>query len=375
MNEAVVAFREAYGTEPEGVWAAPGRVNLIGEHTDYNDGFVLPFALEQTVTVAAAPWEGAPDGALEVSSLRAPGERVGVPPDAEPGSVPGWAAYPAGVLWALRDAGHKIGAARLVVGSDLPDGAGLSSSAALECATALALTGLAGIALPGAELARLAQRAENVFVGMPCGILDQSASLLSTAGHLLLLDTRDLGVRQVPFAADGLELLLVDTRVKHSLVDGEYAARRASCEEAARRLGVRALRDAGDLSALTDPVLLRRARHVVGENARVERVVALLEAGRAAGIGPLLTASHVSLRDDFEVSCPELDAAVAAALAAGALGARMTGGGFGGSVIALVPADAVAEVAAAVALAFAERGWAEPHCRTVTPSAGARRVR
>jgi galactokinase len=289
--------------------------------------------------------------------------------------VPGWAAYPAGVLWALREAGHAVGGARLVFDSDLPDGAGLSSSAALECATALALTGLAGIELPRAELARIAQQAENAFVGMPCGILDQSASLLSAEGHLLFMDTRTLATRLIPFTPAGLALMLIDTRATHSLVDGEYAARRASCEDAARALGVPALRDAGDLSALTDPLLRRRARHVVSENARVEQTVALAEEGRTAEIGPLLTASHLSLRDDFEVSCPELDVAVEAALAAGALGARMTGGGFGGSVIALIPSDRSIAVDHEVCKTFATRGWTPPHIQLVNPGAGAHRLR
>ena len=258
----------------------------------------------------------------------------------------------------------------------MPRGAGLSSSASLECATAGALLALAGAELPLRDVALLAQHAENDFVGMPCGVMDQFASTHARAGHLLLLDTRSLEVRHIPFdlAADGLSLLVVDTRAPHQLVDGEYAARRASCEEAARLLGVPALRDVVDLdsalAALDDDVLRRRVRHVVTENGRVLDVVDLLESGDVRAIGPLLTASHVSLRDDYEVSCRELDLVVDTALAAGALGARMTGGGFGGSAIALVDSGSVEHVRDEILAAFSAAGLTGPAFVDAEPGDG-----
>jgi galactokinase len=366
-------FRTAYGRDPDGVWHAPGRVNLIGEHTDYNDGLVLPFALAQGVTVAAA---ARGDGVVELRSLQEP-EAVTVR-DPRPGSVTGWAAYAAGVAWALREAGHGVGGASLLIDADLPRGAGLSSSAALECAVGVALCELSGLEVPRPELARIAQRAENDFVGMPCGILDQSASLMCTDGHALLLDCRSGASSQVPLALDGLAVLVIDTRAAHELLDGGYASRRAACEKAAGLLGLPALRDVGDLAAalarLPDPEVRRRTRHVVTENHRVEAAVGLLRRGAVAEVGALLTASHLSLRDDFEVSWPEADVAVQEAVRAGARGARMVGGGFGGSVIALVPADRVDRVTDAVRSAYDTRAWQPPRFLNATPSPGARRL-
>jgi galactokinase len=361
-----------------GVWLAPGRVNLIGEHTDYNDGFALPLAVPQRVLCTAAP---RPDGLLAVVSAQAPDERVTVPvADLRPGAVTGWAAYPAGVLWALREGGHPVGGLDLALDGDVPLGAGLSSSHALECAVALACTDLFGLGLDRLALARVVQRAENDFVGAPTGLMDQLASLFGRAGHALLLDTRALTVEPVPLdlAGHGLALLVIDTRAPHALADGGYADRRRACEKAAAALGLPSLREAtlADLAALPEEVARRRVRHVVTENARVLAVADLLRAGAdPREAGPALTASHVSLRDDYEVSCPELDAAVEAALAAGAHGARMTGGGFGGSAIALGDAAAVEPTAAAVRAAFAGRGFAEPAPFVVTPAAGAHRVR
>ena len=367
-------FGECYGGRPDAVWHAPGRVNLIGEHTDYNDGFVLPFALAQGVRAAAGRRD---DGILELRSRQAPGAAVLADlRSLAPGSVPGWAGYAAGVAWALLAAGHAIGGARIAIDSDLPQGAGLSSSAALECATAAALTGLYGATIAAPELAALARRAENDFAGVPCGIMDQSASLQCTRGHVLLLDCRSLDTAQVPLevTAAGLELLVLDTGARHEHAGGSYADRRGACEQAAGLLGVPALRDVTSLSALDrldDPVLRRRARHVITENQRVQEVVALLRSGAVAGLGALLTDSHRSLRDDFEVSWPEADAAVDAAAAAGALGGRMMGGGFGGSVIVLTPAGRSAAVVGAVAAEFGRRHWPEPVLVPASAEAGA----
>jgi len=380
---AASLFRERFGGEPDGVWLAPGRANLMGEHTDYNDGFVLPFALGQGITVAAARRNGR---RLTLCSRQKPADMVQVDLDGlAPGRVTGWAAYPAGVAWALAAAGHRVPGACLAIDSDLPVGAGLSSSAALECATALALTSLGGLDVPRGELVTIARRAENEFAGVPTGIMDQSASLLCRAGHALLLDCRSLETSQVPFdpAAAGAGLLLINTRARHELADGEYGRRRAECEEAARRLGIPSLRDLtglADFDSLTDPVLRRRVRHVVTDNQRVLDVVALLSApsGPSADtyreIGRLLTQAHVSLRDDFEVSWPEADVAVEAAVVAGASGARMIGGGFGGSVLALVPAAAGGGVKDAVTAAFARHGWIAPEFLDAVPSDSARQV-
>jgi galactokinase len=370
------------------VWLAPGRANLMGEHTDYNDGYVLPFALGQAVTAAAARRA---ERQLTLCSRQEPAAAVQIALDGlAPGQVTGWAAYPAGVAWALEAAGHPVPGACIAIDSDLPAGAGLSSSAALECATALALTGLARLTVPRRALAAIARRAENEFVGVPSGIMDQSASLLGQAGHALLLDCLSLETSQVPFdpAAAGASLLLVNTRAKHDLVDGEYGQRRAECEEAARRLGIPSLRSLttpAEVDQLADPVLRRRARHVVADNQRVLDVVALLSAPPApAGqhgpadvyrdIGQLLTQSHASLRDDFEISWPEANATVEAALAAGAFGARMIGGGFGGSVLALVPGTAAGPVREAVTATFARQAWTAPEFLAAVPSESARRL-
>jgi len=371
------AFAERFGRPPEGVWAAPARVNLIGEHTDYNDGFVLPLAIDRRVTVAAARRA---DDLLRLVSLEKGEQRLRIA-EVGPGAVRGWAAYAAGPVWALARDGVEVGGLDLVLTSDVPIGSGLSSSAAVECATLLAARDLYGGPDDVARLATIAQRAENDVVGVPCGIMDQMAALACRAAHALLLDCRSLEADQVPFApADaGLALLVVDTRVSHALADGAYAERRAACEQAARVLGVRSLRDAtqADLDAAHDRLGesgYRRARHVVGENARVLEVAALLRRGRPDLIGGALRASHASLRDDYQVSAPELDTTVEAAAAAGALGARMTGAGFGGCALALVPAGAVADVGKAVLAAFADRGFREPASFAVQPADGARRI-
>jgi galactokinase len=374
---AASLFADCYGDRPEGVWYAPGRVNLIGEHTDYNDGFALPFAIGTGVCVAAGRRT---DDMMAVASRQRGSTAVTTAlPMLRPGAVAGWAAYPAGVAWALSVAGHRLGGMSLAVDADLPLGAGLSSSAALACAAGLAIADLHGLTLSRADVAAAGRLAENAFVGAPTGVMDQLAVLLSAAGHALLLDCRDLTGTLVPFApaSGGLCVLVIDTRARHELTDGGYGARREACERAARVLGVRSLRDVArtaELGRLSDPLLRRRARHVVTESQRVLETAGLLSRGDLLAVGPLLTASHVSLRDDFQVSWPEADSAVEAACAAGALGARLTGGGFGGSVIALAPAAAADAVAAAVSAAFAGQGWQLPDIWPATPSDGGRRL-
>jgi galactokinase len=371
------AFHARTDRQPVGVWAAPGRVNLIGEHTDYNDGYVMPFALAQRVLIAAAPRD---DGTWSVTSLNNNSTEAFRGADLQPGMT-GWQAYVAGVVWALEEAGYRVGGADLVLTSDVPEGAGLSSSAALECAVLTALADLNDLDIAGLERAKLARRSENAFVGAPTGLMDQAASTLCTAGHALFFDCRTADTEQVRFdtASAGLEILVLDTKTPHALVDSEYAARRASCEEAAQLLGVPALRDVTNLDAaldqLPDTVIRRRVRHVVTENARVLEAVALLRAGRIADLAPLLDASHTSMRDDFEITVPQVDLAVEVARASGALGARMTGGGFGGCIIALVPAGEVERVGGEIARSFADAGYDPPTHFAAIPSAGAQRLR
>jgi galactokinase len=376
-DRATKLFTERFGAPPAGVWVAPGRVNLIGEHTDYNDGYVLPFALPQVTAVAALSNPSVGPEWTVCSQVFGDCAEFG-PDRLEPGKVDGWAAYVAGVAWALREAGHPVAPARLVIASDVPVGSGLSSSAALECAVMGALCDLNDLEMPDRSKVRLAQHAENDYVGAPTGIMDQSASVLSRTGHALFLDCRSLEVEHIPFdvAAAGLAVLVINTNAPHRHVDGEYAARRAACETAARILGVRALRDAdlASLARLDDDVLRRRARHVVTENQRVLDTVHLLRSGDIRGIGALMTASHASMRDDFEITVPEVDTAVEAALVAGAYGARMTGGGFGGCVLALVEADRADAVASAVASAFGSADFTAPESFVVTPNEGAHRA-
>jgi galactokinase len=387
-DAAARGFAETYGRAPEMVWSAPGRVNLIGEHTDYNDGFVLPFAIAQRTAVAAARRD---DGDVAVTSALYPGTArarladigPGTIPETAPGAATGWAAYPLGVAWALiqaRPGQPEPGGADLFIDSAVPAGAGLSSSAALEIAVACALNDLWDLAASGPELARASRRAENEVVGAPTGIMDQYASLLGEAGAAVFLDCRTEQARIVPLRLDqaALELVLIDTGERHSHAAGGSAARRASCEKAARQLGVPALRDVevDDLpraARVLDAETFRRARHVVTENDRVAATVTALQAGDLPAIGPLLTASHVSMRDDFEISTPALDLAVEVALDAGAIGARMTGGGFGGAVIALIGRDRAAGLTQAAADAFRQAGFAAPQVRHVTPGPGAHR--
>ncbi len=342
-------------------YSAPGRINLIGEHTDYNLGLALPIALPQRTCVAFEPDSS---GALEVSSASAGGPvRIGV--DTAPGAVSGWAAYVAGVVWALRCSGISVPGGAMTITGDVEIGSGLSSSAALECAVLGALLTAVGVDLDRVAQAHIARRAENEYVGAPTGLLDQLASLFGAPGQAMLIDFRDITVQHVPFdpEAVGVTLLLIDSRARHAHAGGEYAARRASCERVAAGLGVASLRDVGAVSALNavvDPVEARRARHVLTENQRVLDCVAAMASSDFVTAGALWTASHASMRDDFEITTAHLDLIAATAVRAGALGARMTGGGFGGCVIALVPDARVNTVREEVFRAVHDAGFPEP---------------
>ena len=378
-ERAVAELAATWSAEPDGVWVAPGRVNLIGEHVDYNGGRCLPMALTR---VTAAAVRRRDDDRVRLTSTdpdAAPFE--GTLADLGPGSVTGWAAYAAGTLWSLQQAGVEVPGVDLAVSSDVPLGAGLSSSASLEAAVALSAAGLAGRADDDQLrhlLIQAAIRAENEVVGAGTGGMDQTVALLAQEGSALLIHTRDFRTEpvQLGLAEAGLELMVIDTRVTHTLADGQYAERRADCDEAARELGLAWLSDStpADVAELGDPRLQARARHVVSENQRVDAVVELVRAGRVAEIGPLLDASHASLRDDYEVSAVELDVVVAAARAAGALGARMVCGGFGGSAIALIRSADAPAVGAAVVAACCERDLTEPGILTVTSGPAARRL-
>ena len=372
------AFAADHGRPPDGVYAAPGRVNLIGEHLDYNGGRVLPIALPHACYVASGRRD---DDRVTVRSLQSGDTWAGRIEDVTPSSVSGFAAYVAGVLWALRGDHVDVPGLDLVVDGRVPLGAGLSSSAALEVSVALAACAAAGLDLDDTLRDRVVSecmRAENDIVGAPTGGMDQAIAAFAEPGHALLIDFGTGSREQVPWDPDaaGLTLLVVDTRVQHSLSDGSYGDRRSESEAAARALDVPSLIDLDDgvLGAIDDEVLRRRATHVASEDVRVGALVSALRAGDLASVGPLLTASHVSLRDDYEVSCEELDLVVETALAAGAVGARMTGGGFGGSAIALVPTDRVELVENAVARAFEDRGWELPAVLEAPASAAAGKV-
>jgi galactokinase len=365
-------------------WRAPGRVNLIGEHTDYNGGYVLPLAIEQGCTATARALTE-PTVAI-TSAQRAHRVQLGLA-DLGPGAVVGWAAYPAGSVWAVRESGRPVPGLRVHIDSNVPVGAGVSSSAALVCSVAAAVAEEAGGPAGADELVALGRRAETEFVGAPTGGMDQLASVKCEAGHALLCDMRSLQTESVPFdpAGAGLALLVTDTHAPHRNANGEYGDRRHACQRAAEVLGVELLRDVdvADLDDATaklraatpgDDTLLRRARHVVSENARVLETAVLLRAGDIVAIGPLLLASHQSMRDDFEITVPEVDTAVETAMAAGAVGARMTGGGFGGCVIALIGAGDVAAVSATIRDAFAARSFSEPTFFVAKPAPGAYRL-
>ncbi len=358
----MLSFEQAFFRPAEGRVRAPGRVNLIGEHTDYNDGFVLPIAIERQV---AASYAGRDDGVIQFRSAQRP-ETITVRVGDEHKPLAGsWGNYPVGVVVELKKAGLKLRGGDVLFDSDVPLGGGLSSSAALEVATALALMAMAGQshAIAGRELALLCQRAENLFAGAPCGIMDQSIAVLGKKGSALLLDCRSGVTRHVPFADPGIVLLVADTQVKHDIGEGGYPLRRRQCHEAAAKLGVKALRDVAPQQArqaidsgVISGDLAKRVRHVVGEIARTLEAVEAMERRDFATFGQLMFQSHQALRDDFEVSCEELDAIVDAARPCkGVLGARMTGGGFGGSAIVLVRADAAEAASRTIQDAFEKR--------------------
>ncbi len=361
------AFEERYGAAPDVVGHAPGRVNLIGEHTDYNAGLCLPAALPHRTYVAARARD---DEVVRVASLQVSETWEGTLADATPETVSGWAAYAVGVLRALADDGIGFPGLDLLVDSTVPVGASLSSSAALESAVAVAALSLATSGSTSRQrVIEACIRAEGEFAGAPTGGMDQTIALRAEEGTALLIDFESHESRAVPIPTGAPAVLVVDTRMQHALNDGGYADRRASCERAAADLGVPSLRQASldDLDRISDETDRRRARHVVGEIARVTEAVDALEAADWPRLGALFVASHASMRDDFEISCPELDAVVEAAMGAGADGARMTGGGFGGSAVALVPHDRVDDVVDAVRARFAESGWTEPDWLFVEP--------
>ncbi|GAA1493527.1 galactokinase [Curtobacterium herbarum] len=378
-----MTFQQVFGYEPTVRYSAPGRVNLIGEHTDYNDGYVLPFAIDRRTTSDIAPRE---DRVIRVASSFDPeGGPVSLSlDDLDPARMDGWSAYVFGIAWALREqAGVDLSDRTgfdVFIDSQVPVGAGLSSSAAIECGVALAFSDLWELGLDRKSLARVGQYSENHAVGAPTGIMDQSASLLGEQDAVVFLDCRTLDTAVVDLAleANGLEVLVVDTRVEHAHATGGYKARRDSCEHGAEVLGVPALRDVtvDDLpraQELLDDETFRRVRHIVTEDQRVLDTVRTLREQGPRAIGELLLASHASMRDDFEISVPELDLAVSTAVEHGAVGARMTGGGFGGAAIALVDREARDRIAAAVTAAFASAGYREPTVFTVHAAQGARR--
>lgn len=372
MSQIEKKFLETFGAEPDLVAAAPGRVNLIGEHIDYSDGFVLPFAIKDRTLVAARKRN---DSTVRIASAQRRNKIVTVDiSKVKPGLKGEWERYALGVLWAL-DVKDGVD---LLIDGHVPLGAGLSSSAALECSVATAMNHLFDLGFNLEELARLTQKAENQYVGVPCGIMDQSVSLMATQGSALLLDCRDLTTKNIPFdvASSGLELLIIDTQAHHALTDGGYAERRASCESVVAKLGITSLRELSmeqldnSRGLLTETEFVR-ARHAVTEMKRVLECVTALSYSDFEKVGHLINQSHASLRDDYTVSCPELDTAVEAALAAGALGSRMVGGGFGGSAIALIQASKTTETIKAVEKAFASKGFKAPRFFTSLPSQGA----
>jgi galactokinase len=366
-----------FGSTPEGVWSAPGRVNLIGEHTDYNEGFVLPFAINRRTFAAlslrndcvARVASSFTDEVVEIEITKISNQ-----------SVTGWSSYPLGVAWALTQAGARPQGFDLFVDSNVPVGAGLSSSAAIECSVALGLNDLWMAELEKSALAKIGQRAENEIVGAPTGIMDQTASLFGVIDHAVFLDCRSLVTEAIPLGLkqNSLEIVVIDTKVSHRLVDGGYAARRAACETGCLELRAASLRsvDVSDLKRaeqLLDPLVFKRVRHVVTENARVLEAVQLLKESGPLKIGSQLYSSHESMRDDFEISIDELDSAVEVAMSSGAIGARMTGGGFGGAAIALIESRKIDGLRTSLSEEFEARGYVAPEVFSVLADEGAGR--
>ncbi len=372
------AFDQRFGSPPLGTWSSPGRVNIIGEHTDYNEGFVLPFAIPHRTHVAVGPRT---DRRLCVySSDLNQSEEIELD-NLSAEALSGWSAYPLGVAWALGDRGYPldgVAGLNIAIASDVPMGAGLSSSAALETATALALSETWELGCSRDVLAHIGQRAENIAVGANTGIMDQMASLMATQDHAVFLDCRSLEHKLIPCEVEkfGLSWVVLDTNTRHSHAEGEYGNRRASCELAALTRGVPALRDLSpsDLSSLNgqlDDVTFRRARHIITENERVKEAAEALGGGNFATLGRLLISSHESMRDDFEISTRELNTQVEVACEVGALGARMTGGGFGGSVIALIDTSLVGKLQESSSERCRSLGFGQPTVTVVRASTGA----
>jgi galactokinase len=370
------AFQDRFGAAPACIVRAPGRVNLIGEHTDYNDGFVLPMAIDRAVWIALRP---RPDGQVHVHSLDLD-QSATFDLAALRHENAGWAEYVKGVAWALQQAGYRLTGWEGVLAGDVPRGAGLSSSAAVELATARAFQAVSGFPWDPPAMALLGQKAENLWVGMNCGIMDQMISAAGEADHALLIDCRSLATTSVPLPP-GTVVVILDTATRRGLVDSAYNERRAQCEAAARYFAVPALRDvtierfsaeAGGL----DDVTMRRARHVISENARTLAAAKAMQRGDAVELGRLMDASHVSMRDDFEISGPALNTMVACAQEEpGCYGARMTGGGFAGCAVALVQADLAQAFAANVAARYEARANLTPAVYVCNASAGASVVR
>jgi len=375
-------FETIYGRPPRWIVAAPGRVNVIGEHTDYNDGFVLPMAIERYAVMAA---DISPAGSkISIHDMRLnESAQIDVSrPVVKDG--PKWSNYIRGVIAGFQRRGEKIPALDIVLNSNVPLGGGLSSSAALEVCTATLLEAATGRKIDPVEKALLCQKAEHEFAGVPCGIMDQFISVMGQKNHLLLLDCRSRKTELVPMNDPSVALLIINTNVKHELSGGEYAQRRAQCEAAAKILGVPSLRDAtADLlehaKGKMDDVVFRRARHVIGENRRTVQVAELIRASKWPTVGALMYGSHVSLQKDYEVSCKELDAVVEIAgligTRGGVFGCRMTGGGFGGCAVALVKVDAVKVISKKIAADYKKETGIKATIFSSRPAAGARIIK
>jgi len=383
VNHTAQGFLEKYGHEPQWVVAAPGRVNVIGEHTDYNDGFVLPMAIDRYTVIAAAPAKSTSPRIQIASGAQSEIVKVSLRGEVTKGK-PAWANYVRGVIAGFQRLKAKIPSLDLLIESTVPLGGGLSSSAALEVATATLLEQVSGKLLDPVQKALLCQKAEHEFAGMPCGIMDQFISVMGQAGHLLLLDCRSRETQLVPLTDKKLSLLIVNTNVKHELTGGGYAKRREQCYAAAKALGVPSLRTATRkmltaAKAQLDPVVFRRARHVIGEIDRTTKAVRAIKSGNWAKVGELMYASHAALRDDYEVSCAELDAVVEIAAnigsKGGVIGCRMTGGGFGGCAVALVETAKVKAISATIAKEYRQRTRIKPTLFVSRPAAGAQVVK